>query len=90
MDKNYTRKEHAKEKTSPPKAQTSFIPNPQEEEETAMRPIFLQSSLPITISESDTTSCTYCNFAPKPFDGKFNFISTNFIYCEYIAHKIAI
>ena len=55
MDKNYTRKERAKEKTSPPKAQTSFIPNPQEEEEeTAMPPIFLQSSLPITVSERDT------------------------------------
>ena len=56
MDKNYTGKENAKEKTSPPKAQTSFTPNPQEEEETAMPPIFLQSSLPITVSESDTTS----------------------------------
>ena len=51
MDKNYRRKEQ----TSPPKTQTSFIPNPQEEE-TAMPPIFLQSSLPITVSESDTTS----------------------------------
>ena len=56
MDKNYTRKKHAKEKTSPQKTQTFFIPNPQEEEETAMPPIFLKSSLPITVSESDTTS----------------------------------
>ena len=52
VDKNCRRKEQ----TSLPKTQTSFIPNPQEEEETAVAPIFLQSSLPITVSESDTTS----------------------------------
>ena len=54
MDKNCRRKEQ----TSLPKTQTSFISNPQEEEEeeTAVAPIFLQSSLPITGSESDTTS----------------------------------
>ena len=52
MDKNCRRKEQ----TSLPKTQTSFSPNPQEEEESAMPPIFLQSSLPITVSESDTTS----------------------------------
>ena len=47
-DKNYRRKEQ----TSPPKTQTSFIPNPQEEEEPAMPPIFLKSSLPITVSDT--------------------------------------
>ena len=54
VDENYRRKEQAKEKTSTSKTQTFFIPNPQDKEETAMPPIFLLSSLPITITESDT------------------------------------
>jgi len=45
---------YKKKKNTPSKTQTSFIPNPQEE--AAMASTFLQSSLPITISETDTTS----------------------------------
>ena len=55
VDKIYERKEQVTEnKNTQSKAQTSFIPNPQEE--AAMASTFLQSSLPITISENDSTS----------------------------------
>ena len=47
-------KKKQERKNTPSKTQTSFIPNPQEE--AAMASTFLQSSLLITISESDTTS----------------------------------
>ena len=54
VDKIYERKEQAREKNTPSKTQTSLIPNPHEE--AAMASTFLQSSLLITISESDSTS----------------------------------
>ena len=57
VNKKYTRKEQIKEEDLLHKKQTSVIPNPQEEEEeeeNAMHSVFLQSSLPITVSESDT------------------------------------
>ena len=47
-------KNKQEKKKTPSKTQTSCILNPQEE--AAMAATFLQSSLPITISESDTTS----------------------------------
>ena len=40
-----------------------------------MASAFLQSSLPITISESDSTSRGVINFGQKPFEGKYNYSS---------------
>ena len=83
VDKNYRRTEQ----TSPPKTQTSFIPSPQEEEETAMPPIFLKSSLPITVSESDTTSHGLILLQNHL---RANLISSQLIsiICKFIAHKL--
>ena len=52
--KSTKEKNKQEKKNTPSKTQPSFIPNPQEE--AAMASTFLQSSLLVTISESDTTS----------------------------------